>query len=111
MEDRYSLKHPSTSKGVLGGAGFFAQFHAEGWSRIPDVAITAAADPDRDKAAAFAARWSIPRVYERMDEMLDRERPDFADIVTRPETHPPLVELTAQRGIHIICQKPMAPSG
>jgi predicted dehydrogenase len=42
--------------------------------------------------------------------MLDAEKPDFADIATRPESHLELTELIAQRGIHVICQKPMAPT-
>ena len=42
-------------------------------------------------------------------KMLDREKPDFVDIVTRPEAHLALTELAASKGIHVICQKPMAP--
>jgi predicted dehydrogenase len=41
---------------------------------------------------------------------MDRERPDFVDIATRPESHLPLVQAAAARGIHVICQKPMAPT-
>ncbi|MBI3697509.1 MAG: Gfo/Idh/MocA family oxidoreductase [Acidobacteria bacterium] len=40
--------------------------------------------------------------------MLDQERPDFVDIVTRPATHLPLVRLAAERRIAALCQKPMA---
>ena len=42
--------------------------------------------------------------------MLDREKPDFVDIITPPETHFEVVEQAAQRGIAIICQKPLAPT-
>lgn len=42
--------------------------------------------------------------------MLDRERPDFVDIATRPESHLALTRLAAQRSVHVICQKPMAPT-
>jgi predicted dehydrogenase len=41
--------------------------------------------------------------------MLDRERLDFVDIVTRVDTHLPLVLLAVQRKIPVICQKPIAP--
>jgi predicted dehydrogenase len=97
-------------KGGIIGAGFFAQFHADAWTRMSGVEIVAVADPVRDRAAAFAQRWGIPRVYQSAEEMLDRQRPDFADIVTRPETHLALVRAAAARGIHVICQKPMAPA-
>ncbi len=97
-------------RGALAGAGFFAQFHAEAWSRIPGARILAVADPDGARAEEFARRWNIPAAYASAEEMLDRERPDFLDIVTRPETHRALALAAASRRIHVICQKPMAPS-
>jgi predicted dehydrogenase len=42
--------------------------------------------------------------------MLDRERPDFVDIVTRPDSHLAIARLAANAGVHVICQKPMAPT-
>jgi predicted dehydrogenase len=98
------------NKGVLIGGGYFAQFQAEGWQRIPSAEIVAVADAAPGKAQAFAARFGIPRAYESMDEALDRERPDFVDIATRPDAHLELVRAAAGRGIHVICQKPMAPT-
>lgn len=97
-------------KGVLIGGGFFAQFQAEGWQRIPGAEIVAVADAAPGKAQAFASQWGIPRAYESVGEALDRERPDFVDIATRPAAHLPLVREVAARGIHVICQKPMAPT-
>ena len=98
------------SKGVLIGAGYFAQFQAEGWQRIPAAQIVAVADAAPGKAQAFAERFGIPRAYDSVAEALDRERPDFVDIATRPQSHLELVRAAAERGVHIICQKPMAPT-
>ena len=56
------------------------------------------------------AQYGIARFYEDWKEMLDRERPDFVDIITPPETHEEMCAFAAARGIHIICQKPLAPS-
>jgi predicted dehydrogenase len=97
-------------KGVLIGAGYFARFHAEAWNRIPTVEIVAVADAVPGKAKAFADEFGIPRADESVEEMLDRERPDFVDVATRPEAHLALTRLAAARGIHVICQKPMAPT-
>ncbi len=41
--------------------------------------------------------------------MLKAEDLDFVDIVTRSTTHLELISLAAERGLAIICQKPMAP--
>jgi predicted dehydrogenase len=92
------------------GAGYFAQFHAEGWSRTQGATITAVADSVPGRAAEFAAKWNIARNYLDAEEMLRQEKPDFVDIVTRPESHVPLAQLAARLGVHVICQKPMAPT-
>jgi predicted dehydrogenase len=42
--------------------------------------------------------------------MIDRERPDFVDIITPPATHEEMCRYAAERGAHIICQKPLAPT-
>jgi D-apiose dehydrogenase len=95
-------------KGVMVGAGYFAAFQAEAWRRIAGVEIAAVADAVPGRAEEFAARWGIARSYSDVEEMLERERPDFADIVTRPASHVALTRLAAGRGVNVICQKPMA---
>jgi len=97
-------------RGVLIGAGYFAGFQAEAWRRVEGVRIRAVADGVPAKAEAFAAKWEIPAAYTSAEEMLDRERPDFVDIATRPEAHLGLTRAAAGRGVHVICQKPMAPT-
>ena len=98
-----------TLQGALIGAGYFANFQAEAWRRIAEVRIGAVADSVPGKARAFSEKWNIAAAYESVDEMLDRERLDFADIATRPESHLALTLKVASRGVHVICQKPMAP--
>ncbi len=92
------------------GAGFFARLQVEGWRRVPGVEIVAVADPVMKKTREFATEWQIPRFYPDAEAMLERERPDFVDIVTRPDARLSLVRLAASRAVHVICQKPMAPT-
>jgi D-apiose dehydrogenase len=97
-------------RGAIIGTGYFAQFHADAWNRMSGVRIVAVADVNEIRGWEFARRWGIPKSYAEAEEMLERQRPDFVDIITRPETHRSLAELAARRGAHIICQKPMAPT-
>jgi predicted dehydrogenase len=97
-------------RGVLVGAGYFAGFQAEAWPRVPGVELVAVADAVPGKARAFADRYGVPRAYESAAEALDRERPDFVDVATRPESHLDLTRLAAERGVNVVCQKPMAPA-
>jgi predicted dehydrogenase len=100
----------SSLQGVMIGAGFFARFQAEAWKRIAGVEVVAVADPVPDRAETFAAEFGIPRSYTDAGAMLRAEQADFADIVTRPESHRELSHLAAQHCRTVICQKPMAPT-
>src|SRR5689334_20704932 len=89
------------------GCGYFSQFHQQAWRRMESdgVDVVAACDPQLDRAEAAA-----PRAYADAAEMLRNEQLDALDIATRPETHLDLVRMAAERGISVICQKPLAPS-
>ncbi|HUE96793.1 MAG TPA: Gfo/Idh/MocA family oxidoreductase [Longimicrobiaceae bacterium] len=97
-------------RGVGIGAGYFSGFHYDAWNRVGGVEISAIADLDHGKAERVAERFGIPRVYADVREMLDEERPDFVDIITPPASHRSLCGAAAERGIDIICQKPLAPT-
>ena len=100
----------SQLRGVAVGAGYFSQFHYDAWSRMEAVQMLAVCDLNRSQAEQAAAQYDIPRCYTEFAEMLDAERPDFVDIITRPDSHLTLTLEAAQRGIAVICQKPLAPS-
>ena len=100
----------SKLKGVAIGAGYFSQFHFDGWSRLDHVELAAICDVDADKAKAAAARFKVPRTYVDFQEMLSKEQPGFVDIITRPDSHLALVRTAVEHGIPIICQKPLAPT-
>jgi predicted dehydrogenase len=92
------------------GAGYFSQFHYQAWSRIGEVELVAVCDLDRQKAEDAAAAYGIDEVFTDVAAMLEAVQPDFVDITTRPESHLPLLESAARRGVSVICQKPMAPT-
>jgi predicted dehydrogenase len=91
------------------GAGFWAQYQIAAWRELPGVELVALANRTVGKGEALADRFGIPRVYGDPAELLRRERPDVADIVTEIPGHEPLVLLAAEHGTPVICQKPMGP--
>jgi len=99
-----------TLKGVAMGAGYFSRFQYEAWTRIPEVEIAALYNRTESKARELMARYGVPNYYADWREMIDREKPDFVDLITPPETHEEMCAYAAARGVHIICQKPLAPA-
>jgi len=102
------MTNPSTL--VMIGAGYFARFQAEAWKRLAAANFAAVVDSAPGKAREFANEFGVAGAYESLGEALERERPDVVDIATRPEAHLPLTRAAAERGVHVICQKPMAPT-
>ena len=97
-------------KGVCIGAGYFSHFQYEAWQRIPEVTIAAFSNRNPDRARTIHEKFGIAKCYADYREMFDAERPDFVDVITPPPSHRAICAEAAARGIHIICQKPLAPS-
>ncbi|NQU87887.1 MAG: Gfo/Idh/MocA family oxidoreductase [Mariniphaga sp.] len=97
-------------KGVGIGAGYFSPFQYEAWARIPEVEITALCNRNRGKADSLIDKYGISNHYTDYKEMIEKEKPDFIDIITPPETHFEMTKFAADRGIDVICQKPLAPT-
>jgi glycosyltransferase AglD len=102
-------------QGALIGAGNIAlKSHAPQWARDErlreEVDIVAVADLSPSNLEAVRQILPGVRCYSLAEDLLERETLDFCDICTPPFTHRPLVESVARRGIHIVCEKPLAPS-
>lgn len=97
-------------KGVGIGAGYFSHFQYEAWNRIPEVKITAMCNSNKERAEYVMSTYGVKNHYTDYLEMLDKEKPDFVDIITPPGTHVEMTEEALKRGIHVICQKPLAPT-
>ncbi|MDH3650143.1 MAG: Gfo/Idh/MocA family oxidoreductase [Saprospiraceae bacterium] len=91
------------------GSGYFAPFHIEAWKRIPEVELVAICDKQIEKADTLAALHGIGKTYADVGTMLGRESIQVLDIITPPDSHSALCQLAAGQGVHIICQKPLAP--
>ena len=98
---------------ALAGAGWVAPHHLQAWRRLHDRAtVVAIADPNIEAARALAKAHGVPAVYPSVEAMLDQQslRPDVVDVATPRETHAPICRLASDRGLAIICQKPLAPT-
>lgn len=100
----------SKFKGGLVGCGYFSKYHLHAWNMMEDVELAAVCDTRQEKAESYAQEFGIPLFFPDAETMIKNENLDFIDIVTNPDSHRALVDLAAEHKVHVICQKPLAPS-
>lgn len=66
----------------------------------------AVCDTDRERADTWAAKNGV-KAYYRFEEMLDGEELDLVSINVPNRLHPQLGIKAAERGVHVICEKPL----
>ena len=99
----------SPLRGALIGVGRVARHgHLPGWRAFGDVALAAAADARPEGRDEFLAAYPSARWYDSAEELLAREELDFADVCTPPAEHARLAEAALGRGLHVLCEKPLA---
>ena len=96
-------------KVAIAGAGMVTRHHLQAWSKLPAVEVAAICARHLDHAQKRAAEFNLPAAYDDVAAMLDNEKPDVLDIATPPEVHRQQALMAADRGIDILCQKPMTP--
>ncbi|MCC7271380.1 MAG: Gfo/Idh/MocA family oxidoreductase [Alphaproteobacteria bacterium] len=94
----------------LVGAGWVTEHHLDGYRALADRArVVAIADPSEAARARRAAAYAIPGIYADVGAMLAAERLDAVDVAVPREHHAAVCLAVAERGLPILCQKPLAP--
>jgi predicted dehydrogenase len=92
---------------VVVGTGGIAGLHAEAMAKLGGRArIVAAVDTDPERLARFCDKWTVPRRYTTLADMLERERPDLVNLATPPGLHAPQAVACLERGLTVWCEKP-----
>ena len=90
------------------GTGFWSYYQLPGWNETGEVECVALYNRTKGKAEKLAEQFSVPAVYDDAEALLANEQLDFVDICTNVETHYPFTKMAAERGLAVVCQKPMA---
>ena len=105
----------TTLKGAVIGYGFIASTghvpaYLERRRSKGDVEIIAVADLCGARREAAAEALPEAGIYEDFRDLLEREAPrlDFVDICTPPAMHAEIARQAFARGLHVLCEKPLA---
>jgi len=92
--------------GVIGlGMG---QGHARGYQSHPDAELVALCDLDTGRLEAVAAELGVAQTYTDLDEMLTKADLDAVSVALPNKLHAPFTIKALRRGLHVLCEKPMA---
>lgn len=89
------------------GLGGISGAHLGQWAKLDDVEVVAGSDVNPE-AVAKAEETHGLKGFTDWRLMLDEIKPDIVSICTPPFLHREMGAECLQRGIHVLCEKPMA---
>ncbi|WP_136607986.1 Gfo/Idh/MocA family protein [Paenibacillus dokdonensis] len=89
------------------GCGTMGLTYAHNLGNMPGVQVSGVADLIQERADQAAA-VSGAASYTNWEEMLEKERPETVAVCLPTYLHKTFVLSLAQRGLHVICEKPAA---
>jgi len=92
--------------GVVGlGMG---RYHIEHYLKHPAAKIQAVCDRDESLARKLGAEFGVPQVFADFEEFLARAEIDAVTLAVPNFLHKPMTLACLDRGLHVLCEKPMA---
>ena len=88
------------------GCGKIADQHAEHIVHIPDCQIVGVCDSEELMAKQLQERMNIPAHFSKVQELLDKAKPDVVHITAPPQTHHSIGKLCLDAGCHVYMEKP-----
>ncbi len=94
--------------GVLGTSWWADSMYLPALDAHPDVEIVGVCGRTPATAEALADEWNVPAWSVDSDRFLDSEHLDAVVVATSNDSHEPLTMLAIERGLHVLCEKPIA---
>jgi predicted dehydrogenase len=97
--------------GVIGTSWWTAAMHLPSLASHPRAEVVALAGRNRERAEALAATHGVARVFTDYRAMLDAAELDALVVVTPDDLHFEMTMAGLERGLHVLCEKPLALDG
>jgi UDP-N-acetylglucosamine 3-dehydrogenase len=89
------------------GFGFIGKAHGEAYSQLPNVELIAIGGCSKQRVQEWKAPYPV-QYYPDADTLLQSSGADIVDICLPTFLHEEFVTKAAERGMHVICEKPLA---
>lgn len=95
--------------GVIGLGGIAQNAHLPAYEKLLDkIELVAGSDVSEDQRNKAQERFKFTKTYSDYKEMLDKEKLDAVSVCTPPSVHAESSIAAMERGIHVLCEKPVA---
>ncbi len=89
------------------GCGTIFPMHALSIKQLSEVELVAVCDVLKERAEKKGLEFSVP-FYTDYKEMIEKEKPQSVHVCLPHYLHVPVSLYCMEKGIHVICEKPMA---
>ncbi len=96
--------------GVI-GLGFGGESALKGYQRLANVQVVALAGLEEERLAALGKTYNVPHLYRYSEELLARDDLDAVSVAVPNYLHAPIALAALERGLHVLCEKPLARTG
>ncbi|GAA1556022.1 Gfo/Idh/MocA family oxidoreductase [Kribbella sancticallisti] len=90
------------------GLGFAGRTALEAFSELPDVEVVALAGLETDTLKSLGAKHQVPQLFEKWEDLIAVDGLDAVSIGTPTQLHAPIALAALDRGLHVLCEKPLA---
>lgn len=100
----------SVRVGVMGTSWWADSMYLPALAAHPDVELVGLCGRTESTTVALAEQWSVPWATLDSGEFLDPDRLDAVVVATSNDSHESLTMRALDRGLHVLCEKPIATS-
>jgi predicted dehydrogenase len=93
--------------GVI-GVGWAGRQHIAACRQLPGAEVTAIAGLEEPVRTKLAAEYGIERHVARWEDLLELDGLDAVTVAVPTFLHAPITIAALERGLHVLCEKPMA---
>ena len=92
---------------VIVGAGVMGKVHAKNMKTAENSQLVAICDVNREAGEALAREYGV-KYFDKYEDCFESGEVEAAIVATPHYFHPPIAVAAMERGIHVLCEKPLA---
>src|SRR3954451_10276 len=108
MDDDTTRIHDDGLRAGVIGVGWAGRQHIAAYDAMPGVELAAIAGLEEEARTELATRHGVERHVARWEDLLETDRLDVVSIAVPTFLHARIAIAALERGLHVLCEKPIA---